>query len=87
MATLPSDIPKTDRYYRVRVTFEGARHLVGDFHTLTDAKAALAIARGEIARGTFIPRTVQRATAKAEREQARQEAPRSSRRAPPSNNG
>lgn len=47
------------KLYQVRVTWQGRRELIGRFETLRDARAALDIARGDIARGTFVPpRTV-----------------------------
>lgn len=53
--------------FRVRVFWRGKQHSIGNFHTLGDAKAALAIARSEMARGIFIPPSALR------REQASQE--------------
>jgi len=47
--------------YRVRVYYEEAQHSVGSYLTLSDAKAALAIARGQMARGTFVAPAVRRA--------------------------
>lgn len=41
--------------YRARVFWEGRQVSIGHFHTLGDAKAALAIARSEVARQTFVP--------------------------------
>lgn len=40
--------------FRVRVTYEGRQHVIGYFEVLGDAKAALAIARGQIARQIFV---------------------------------
>lgn len=53
-----SDLPRgifrfRDRY-RVRIYHEGVQHSLGVYETLGDAKAAAAIARGEMARGIFI---------------------------------
>lgn len=53
---LPTGIDRRpDGKLRVRVSWEGRQVAVGNYFTLTDAKAALAIARGQMARGTFIP--------------------------------
>lgn len=41
--------------YRVRVFWNGKQHSIGTFSTQGDAKAALAIARSEMARKIFIP--------------------------------
>lgn len=41
--------------YRARMSADGVQHLIGMFDSLADAKAALTIARGEKARGTFVP--------------------------------
>lgn len=41
--------------YRVRIYWRGKQHSVGNYWTLGDAKAAMAIARSEMARGIFIP--------------------------------
>lgn len=41
--------------YRVRIYWRGTQHSIGNFHTLGDAKAAMEIARSEMARGIFIP--------------------------------
>ncbi|OAV63119.1 tyrosine-type recombinase/integrase [Enteractinococcus helveticum] len=54
--------------YRVRIYFEGRQHTVGVFRTVGDAKAALAIAHSEKARGTFIPPAEKRANIRAQRE-------------------
>lgn len=54
--------------YRVRLYFEGRQHSLGVFRTISDAKAALAIAHSEKARGTFIPPHERRAKRKAQRE-------------------
>lgn len=53
---LPRNVEEVRRgRYRVRVYWQGRQCVIGTFDTLTDAKAALAIARGEMARGTFRP--------------------------------
>lgn len=41
--------------FRARVTYEGRQYMIGAFFTLSDAKAALEIARSEIARRIFVP--------------------------------
>ncbi len=41
--------------YRARVTYDGRQYMVGSYFTVGDAKAALAIARSEIARKIFVP--------------------------------
>lgn len=54
--------------YRARLGVDGVQHSLGTFATLSDARAALDIARAERARGTFEPPAVTRARLKAERE-------------------
>lgn len=52
---LPTGIDRRpDGKFRVRVSWEGRQVAVGNFFTLGDAKAALAIARGQMARGLFV---------------------------------
>lgn len=68
---LPRGIIRYRDRYRVRVTYQGARILIGDYDTLTDAKAALAVAQADIARQVFVPPAQRRAQAAAEREAAR----------------
>lgn len=58
------------RRYRVRLTVDGEIHSLGVYDTLTDAKAALAIAHAEKVRGTFVPPAHQRAARRAEAERA-----------------
>lgn len=60
--------------YRVRVSYEGRQFTVGYFDTLGDAQAALAIARGQIARQIFVPPAERRRRRKAAEaaEEARQ---------------
>ncbi|WP_430867388.1 tyrosine-type recombinase/integrase [Demequina aurantiaca] len=41
--------------FRARVFYNGKQHMVGAFFTLGDAKAAIAIARSEMARKIFVP--------------------------------
>lgn len=52
---LPAGISKVQGSYRVRLYVDDRQHSLGTFATLTDAKAALDIARSEKARGTFVP--------------------------------
>lgn len=53
--------------YRVRVTFGGRQVQVGEFDRLEHARATLDIARGDIARGSFIPPLTLRAQRAAEK--------------------
>src|SRR5699024_9969902 len=55
--------------YRARVYFQGRQQSIGQYRTITDAKAALSIAKSEIARGVFVPMSVRKAKAKQEREE------------------
>lgn len=73
-AALPRGVIRYRGLYRVRVTFQGTRTLIGDYAKLSDAKAALAIAQSDIARGIFVPPCVQRSDARREREEARAKA-------------
>ncbi|MFP5359582.1 MAG: hypothetical protein ACLGHM_03695, partial [Actinomycetes bacterium] len=41
--------------YRVRIYWRGKQHSIGNYYTLGDARAAMEIARSEMARGIFIP--------------------------------
>lgn len=41
--------------YRARVFHDGVQHSLGSFFTISDAKAALALARADIARRQFVP--------------------------------
>lgn len=52
---LPRGIDRRGDMYRARLTYRGQQMSIGAFFTLGDAKAALEIARGEIARGIFVP--------------------------------
>lgn len=64
MAKLPKGIDQTSAgRYRARVYFADRQQSIGTFDTITDAKAALSIARSEIARGTFVPVRERRARA------------------------
>lgn len=53
-AALPRGIVIHRGLYRVRITVDGKRHLVGDYANLTDAKAALAIAKADVVRGAYV---------------------------------
>ena len=52
-AELPRGIVMYRGLYRVRISVGGKRHLVGDYTNLTDAKAALTLAKADIVRGTY----------------------------------
>lgn len=67
----PTGIDKPADKYRVRVTWQGHQYAVGMFYTLTDAKTALSIARGQIAAQTFIPPAERRRMLKARAEAER----------------
>ncbi len=62
--------------YRARVSFEGRQLLLGTYTTIGDARAALDIARSEIARGIFVPPGERRAAIKAAERAAAAEAAR-----------
>ena len=55
--------------YRASAYTAVKRYRLGRFDTLIDAKAALAIARADVARGIFVPPSVRRAEAKREAEE------------------
>lgn len=55
--------------YRASVYESGKRYRLGRFDTLMDAKAALAIARADVARGIFVSPSVRRAEAQRESEE------------------
>ena len=65
-AKLPRGIVRHGGRYRVRVDDEGRTHSLGVYDTLTDARAALDIARGHMARGLFVPPAERRSARKAE---------------------
>ena len=65
-AKLPRGVTRYRGRYRVRVDYEGRTHSLGMFDTLTDARAALDITRGQIARGRFVPPAERRSARKAE---------------------
>ncbi|WP_420110760.1 tyrosine-type recombinase/integrase [Pseudactinotalea sp.] len=76
MATgaLPRGITRYRDRYRVRLDVNGTTHALGVFDTLGDARAALDIAKGERARGTFVPPAQIRAERRAARIQAETDA-------------
>lgn len=59
--------------YRARLTVDGKQHTLGTFDRLTDARAALDVARGEKARGTFVPPSERRRRAREQREETRRQ--------------
>lgn len=67
--TLPTGITlRPNGQYRVRMSVDGHEYMIGQYHSLGDAKAALDIARGEKARGIFVPPGVKRARRKAKQQ-------------------
>lgn len=72
-AKLPRGITRYRDRYRVRLDHEGRTHALGMFETIADARAALNIARGDAARGRFVPPTQRRAALKAEAVKAEHE--------------
>lgn len=67
---LPPGIVRLRNRYRVRMDYEGKTHSLGVFDTITDAKAALSIAKADAARGTFVPPPQRRAVQRAQHEEA-----------------
>ncbi|GAB2613965.1 site-specific integrase [Pseudactinotalea suaedae] len=63
--TLPRGISLYRGRYRARLTVDGETHALGMFDALGDAKAALAIAKGEAVRGAFVPPSAIRAQRRA----------------------
>lgn len=59
--------------YRARLSIDGQMQSVGIFDTIGDARAALDIAKGERARGTFVSPAEQRAARKTVAERAQRE--------------
>ncbi|WP_201030147.1 hypothetical protein, partial [Salmonella enterica] len=53
------------RNYSARIMVDGAHHSLGYFQTISDARAALEIARADLARGVFIPPAERKAAARA----------------------
>lgn len=64
-AKLPRGITRFRGRYRVRIDAYGGTHSIGVFDTVRDARAALEIAKGERARGTFVPPSAIRAERRA----------------------
>ncbi|WP_062208711.1 tyrosine-type recombinase/integrase [Demequina oxidasica] len=61
----PASMPRginvsAEGMFRVRLYWRGKQHSIGNYYTLGDAKAAMAIARSEMARGIFIPPSAMR---------------------------
>lgn len=52
-AELPRGIQLYRGAYRVRVSYQGKRHMVGSYLSLAEAKAALTLAKADIVRGTY----------------------------------
>ncbi|MFK5691389.1 tyrosine-type recombinase/integrase [Ornithinimicrobium sp. LYQ92] len=73
-AKLPRGIVPFRGRYRVRMDYEGTTHSLGVFQTITDAKAALYIAKADAARGTFVPPTERRSERQAAAARAQVEA-------------
>lgn len=73
---LPKGIEEYRGKYRVRIAHKGERVSLGIFKELTHARAALAIVRADIAKGTFITPREREARALAEAEAAEREAAR-----------
>ena len=71
-AELPRGIVLHRGLYRVRITAEGKRHLVGDYTNLADAKAALTLAKADVVRGVY--RSPEALKAEREAEKAREAA-------------
>src|SRR5699024_8549641 len=76
---LPQGIDRYGEKFRSRVSYAGVQHLLGYYFTIADAKAALSIARSEIARGTFVPPTEKRRMQREEARRAREQAERDQR--------
>src|SRR5699024_2838408 len=71
---LPPGIDLTPKgEYRARVYFQGRQQSIGTFTTITDAKAALSIAKADIQRGGFEPLRDRKARERASREQDERE--------------
>lgn len=71
---LPRGISLHGDRYRVRLMVDGVVHSLGVYDTLTDARAALTLARAEKVRGTFVPPAQARAERRAMIEQAERDA-------------
>ncbi len=70
---LPMGITSYRGRYRVRLHHDGTTHALGVYDTITDARAALDIARADVARGIFVPPSARRAARKAECERSEAE--------------
>ncbi len=70
LSKLPRGLSLYRGRYRVRMDHEGRTVALGMFDTLGDAKAALNIARADVARGLFVPPAERRAVRKAQGERA-----------------
>mgnify|MGYP000882528564 CR=1 FL=1 len=75
-ARLPRGISREEKrgQFRAQVSYEGRRYWLGYFDSLTDARAALDVARGEVARGVFVPPSVRRREEKRRREREAEQA-------------
>lgn len=74
MGDLPRGISRRRGRYRVQVGYKGTTHHLGDFESLQVARDVLRIARGDIARGQFVPPSERRELARAERQRQEEEA-------------
>ncbi|WP_108719462.1 tyrosine-type recombinase/integrase [Miniimonas sp. S16] len=72
--SLPRGISMYRGKYRVRVTVDGVVTSIGVYETLTDARAALTLARADIVTRSFVSPAERRASARAEVEARRAEA-------------
>lgn len=70
---LPRGIVHFRGRYRVRLDHQGKTHSLGVYDTITDARAALAIARADTVRGIFVPPAARRAARRAEEGKAEAE--------------
>ncbi len=70
---LPRGIVHFRGRYRVRLDHQGKTHSLGVYDTITDARAALDIARADTVRGNFVPPAARRAARRAEEEKAEAE--------------
>lgn len=66
-AELPRGIQLYRGAYRVRVSYQGKRHMVGSYRSLAEAKAALAIAKADVVRGVYKSPEVLKAEREAEK--------------------
>lgn len=71
-AELPRGIVMHRGLYRVRISAGGKRHLVGDYTNLSDAKAALTLAKADVVRGVY--QSPEEVKAEREAERAREAA-------------